>query len=462
MLIITPLLGVMGIISNKSSSKQIALLSSVITLLLGIIEWITLDDTMIMQGDGHLGIDGLSIILILLTTIIIPICIIVSWDQHKHSSMLILLLILESALIAIFCVTDLLLFYICFEVTLIPMFILIGVWGSRSQKIYAAYQFFIYTLAGSLLMLLSIILLYMETGSTSMEVLSRMELSESRERLIWLGFFISFAIKVPLIPFHVWLPYAHTESPLAGSILLAGVLLKLAGYGFIRVSLQLLGSASMYYMPLIYTLCIISIIYASLTTLRQIDLKSIIAYSSIGHMGIVVLGIFSNTVQGISGSILLMITHGLVSPGLFICVTALYDRYHTRIIKYYRGLVYNMPLLSTLFFLLILANIGIPLTGSFLGEILILMGSFEMNGILTCIGALGMILAAAYSIWLYNRITFGIQSTYLSNEMSDLNKRELSILSILLLLTIILGIYPNVVLDSINLVVSSIILDISK
>jgi NADH-ubiquinone oxidoreductase chain 4 len=382
-----------------------------------------------------------------------------SWDSIKVGIkyFLINFLILETLLIAVFVVLDLLLFYICFESTLIPIFLIIGQWGARERKIHAAYFFFLITLLGSLFMLLGILVMYFHIGTTDYQVLTTMDISFSRQRILWLAFFLSFAVKTPLVPVHLWLPYAHTESPLAGSIVLAGVSLKLAGYGILRTLLTFFPEASNYFSPLVFALCVISIIYTSFTTLRQIDLKSIIAYSSIGHMGIVVLGIFSNTLQGIEGAILLMLSHGLISPALFILVGCLYDRGHTRNLKYFRGIVMIMPLFVIFFFLAILGNIAVPLSSNFLGEFLTLTGVFQRAPIITMLGATGIILGAAYSIWLFNRVSFGYQSVYIK-EMKDLSRREFMTLLPLLFLTFFLGISPNMILDALHISVSSLLI----
>jgi NADH-ubiquinone oxidoreductase chain 4 len=331
-----------------------------------------------------------------------------------------------------------------------------SLWGARERKIHAAYQFFLYTLLGSLFMLLAILVIYFEVGSTDFQVLAVADISETRQRILWLGFFLSFAVKVPMIPFHIWLPYAHTESPTAGSVLLAGILLKLAGYGFLRVSLALLPDASCYFTPLVYALSVISIIYASFTTLRQIDLKTIVAYSSIGHMGIVVIGIFSNTIQGIEGSIILMLAHGIVSPALFLLVGVVYDKYHTRILKYYRGLTTYMPVWSILFFFFTLGNIAVPLSANFVGEFMTFAGAFQQNPILTVLGGLGMILSAGYGIWLYNRVSFGAYSKYII-PLGDINRREFMILLPLLILMFIMGLFPNIFLETMHLAVSNLL-----
>jgi len=470
-LLMIPIIGVITIFlvgENTSYQKQVALITSLINFILSLVLWANFDSNyngfqFVTEFSpfvwGRLGLDGISIFFVLLTTFTIPICILSSWDSIKVGIkyFLINFLILETLLIAVFVVLDLLLFYICFESTLIPIFLIIGQWGARERKIHAAYFFFLITLLGSLFMLLGILVMYFHIGTTDYQVLTTMDISFSRQRILWLAFFLSFAVKTPLVPVHLWLPYAHTESPLAGSIVLAGVSLKLAGYGILRTLLTFFPEASNYFSPLVFALCVISIIYTSFTTLRQIDLKSIIAYSSIGHMGIVVLGIFSNTLQGIEGAILLMLSHGLISPALFILVGCLYDRGHTRNLKYFRGIVMIMPLFVIFFFLAILGNIAVPLSSNFLGEFLTLTGVFQRAPIITMLGATGIILGAAYSIWLFNRVSFGYQSVYIK-EMKDLSRREFMTLLPLLFLTFFLGISPNMILDALHISVSSLLI----
>lgn len=359
-------------------------------------------------------------------------------------------------MIAVFIVLDLLLFYIFFESTLIPMFLIIGIFGHNETRIRAAYLFFLYTLLGSLFMLLAILVMYFSAGSTDFSLLETTEYKLEVQKILWLAIFFAFAIKTPLVPFHIWLPYAHTESPLAGSIVLAGVILKLAGYGMLRVLVGILPEASNDFSPLVFAICALSVVYASFTTLRQIDMKTVIAYSSIPHMAVAVLGLFSNTIQGIEGGIILLLAHGLVSPGLFICVGYLYDRYHTRLMKYYRGLVFTMPILSVCFFVLILANMSTPLTAGFIGEFMALAGAFQKNSVVTLIGALSIILTAAYSIWLFNRTAFGAPSIYLV-PAGDLNRRELMTLLPLLFLVVLFGIYPNLILSCLHVSVSNLL-----
>ena len=406
-----------------------------------------------------LGLDGISLFFVILTTFLVPVCILVAWSSVKNykKEYIIAFLVLESFMIAVFCMLDLLLFYVFFESVLIPMFIIIGVWGSRQRKIQAAYQFFLYTLLGSLFMLLAILLIFFQTGTTDLQILLTSEFSERRQILLWLAFFASFAVKVPMLPVHIWLPEAHVEAPTGGSVILAGILLKLGTYGFLRFSIPMFPDATLYFTPFIYTLSVIAILYTSLTTIRQIDLKKIIAYSSVAHMNFVTIGMFSLNMQGIEGSILLMLSHGLVSSALFLCVGALYDRHKTRLVRYYGGIVNTMPIFSVIFLFFTLANMSLPGTSSFIGEFLILVGAFQRNTLIATIAALGMVLGAAYSLWLYNRVVFGnLKPAYL-NKFSDLNRREVFIFIPFILGVMWMGIYPEIFLESMHTSVSNLI-----
>nr|BED43651.1 NADH dehydrogenase subunit 4 [Pyropia sp. Myanmar_A]BED43675.1 NADH dehydrogenase subunit 4 [Pyropia sp. Myanmar_B]BED43699.1 NADH dehydrogenase subunit 4 [Pyropia sp. Myanmar_C] len=399
-----------------------------------------------------IGIDGISLFFILLTTWLITVCILISWNMPNSQikEYLICFLLLEAILIQVFCVLDVLFFYIFFESVLIPMFLIIGVWGSRERKIRAAYQFFIYTLAGSLLMLLSILVIYFQHGTTDIQILWNINFNIRTQILLWLAFFASLAVKIPMIPFHIWLPEAHAEAPTAGSVILAGVLLKMGGYGFLRFSLPMFPEASLYFAPLIYLLSIIAAIYASLTTIRQVDLKKIIAYSSVSHMGFVTLGLFSFNSQGIEGSIILMLSHGLVSSALFLCVGILYDRHKTRLIKYYGGLVQIMPIFSILLLFFTFSNIGFPGTSSFVGEFLVLIGLFQFSPVSTFLSAFSMILGAGYSIWLFNRICFGNLKLQYITSFQDISRREFCILFPLSIFVLWMGIYPEIFLTEIH------------
>jgi proton-translocating NADH-quinone oxidoreductase chain M len=352
---------------------------------------------------------------------------------------------------------DLLGFYILYEGVLIPMFLIIGVWGARKEKITAAYYFFFYTFVGSIIMLLSIIYLYNKTGSTDYAVLLSQSLDKETQKYVFLAFLASFAVKIPKYPFHIWLPLAHVEAPLSGSILLAAVLIKLGSYGFIRFALPLLPDACHYFAPLVNTMALLAIIYASVTTIRQTDLKRIIAYSSIGHMGVVMLGIFSLTTEGIEGSIYLQIGHGLVSSALFIIVTNIYDRHHTRLVKYYRGLAITMPIWAIMFVIFTMANIAVPLSCNFIGEFLSLYSIYTTNIFIGIIGGIGIILSAGYALLLLNRVTFGSMSPYIS-ENRDLNRREFYILFPLAILTVLFGVYPSWIFDKIHYAVINLLI----
>lgn len=408
-----------------------------------------------------LAVDGVSLFFIILSTFLTVVCILVSWEsiQYRVREFMILLFLIEFLLINVFTVLDLFLFYVFFEGILIPMFIMIGIWGSRERKIHAAYQFFLYTLTGSILMLLVIIYIYINIGTTYWGMLVNYTFIFEKEAIFWLAIFISLAVKIPMVPVHIWLPEAHVEAPTAGSVLLAGILLKMGGYGFLRFLLPVFPTASHYFTPFVLVIAVISIIYSSLTTIRQIDLKKIIAYSSVGHMNFVMLGIFSGTVEGVEGAIFLMISHGIVSSGLFMCVGILYDRYKTRIIEYYGGLATKMPIFAIFFFIFTLANVGMPGTSSFIGEILILIGIMHINTTAAVLGFTGMIFGAVYSIWLYNRVMFGsVKQEYiwfyndLAWEISPQQgiDREAFMLFPLVFLILVLGIYPNLILDSVH------------
>jgi NADH-ubiquinone oxidoreductase chain 4 len=395
------------------------------------------------------GIDGISLFFILLTTFIIPICILVGWITIKSyvKEYCFCLLSLESLLIVVFSTLDLFFFYVFFEGVVIPMFILIGVWGSRERKIRAAYQFFLYTLGGSILMLLGILLIYVQAGTTDLQILLTTEFSDRRQLLLWLGFFASFAVKIPMMPVHLWLPEAHVEAPTAGSLILAGILLKLGTYGLLRFSIPLFPYASLYFTPLVYSISIIGIIYTSLTTIRQIDLKKIIAYSSVAHMNVVTVGLFSLNAQGVEGSLLLMLAHGIVSPALFLCVDVLYSRHKTRLIRYYGGLAQSMPIFCTFFLIFTMANIALPLSANFVAEFLIFQGAFLNNRVVAFLTATSMILSGAYALWAYNRIAFGfIKPVYLVNY-SDLSRREFFMFVPFLVLTFWLGVQPAPFID---------------
>lgn len=401
------------------------------------------------------GIDGISILFVILTTFLIPFCILSVWVLKLRDIKLffILLLLIELLLILVFSTLDLLLFYIFFETILIPMFLIIGIWGSRVRKIKANYYFFFYTLVGSLLMLLAIVTIYSLTGTTNYFYLIFQNFSFSLQKILWLACFSSFAIKIPMCPLHLWLPEAHVEAPTVGSVLLAGVLLKLGSYGFLRFLISLFPLASIYFTPFIIIIATISIVYTAFTAIRQTDLKKVIAYASISHMNLIVLGLFSYNIFAIEGSILQMISHGLVSGGLFLCIGFLYDRYHTKLISYYSGLMLTMPLFSTIFLILIMSNIALPGTSNFIGEILIFLGLIHFNTIVVIINTSSIVLGAVYSLFLLNRICFGNLTQTFSTQ-SDLLKREIVIQIILISIILLLGLYPNGLLHILDCSVS--------
>jgi len=395
------------------------------------------------------GIDGISLFFVVLTTLLFPLCLLASWNSITQYTKAYLLgfLVMEFLLIAVFCVLDLVLFYVLFESVLIPMFLVIGVWGSRERKIRAGYLFFLYTLTGSLVMLLAIGYIFLNTGTTQYMSLLQIHWSPVEEKWLWLAFFIAFATKVPMVPVHIWLPEAHVEAPTAGSVLLAGILLKLGSYGFLRFSLPLFPEASFYFAPLVYVLAILGIVYTSLTAIRQTDLKRIIAYTSVAHMNLVMLGLFSFNVAGLEGAIIQSLSHGFVSSALFLLIGVLYDRYHTRMVKYYSGLMHTMPLFGTLFLFFTMANIGLPPTSSFVGEFLILVGIFQTNTTACVWGATGMVLGGAYALWLFNRIAYGNIKDQFIPHFTDIGKREFFTFIPLVIGTIGLGLFPEWVLS---------------
>jgi len=357
----------------------------------------------------------------------------------------------------VFSVLDVLVFYIFFESILIPMFLVIGVWGSRTRKLKAAYQFFLYTLIGSLFMLLAIFYMFFETGTTDFQILNTVLFPEEKELILWIAFFLSFSVKVPMVPVHIWLPEAHVEAPTSGSVILAGILLKMGTYGLLRFSLSLFPYASIYFTPLVYVLSAVAVIYTSLTTLRQIDLKKIIAYSSVAHMAFVTIGIFTFNLYGIEGSLLIMLSHGFISSALFLCIGVLYDRHHTRLIKYYSGLTQVMPIYSFFFVFFSMANLGFPGTSSFAGEFLTLIGSYQSNTFVTFFASTGMILGAGYSLWLCNRVLFGPLAVNYIIQYTDVTRRELAVLTPLLLCTVWMGVYPEIFLDPMHLTIANLL-----
>jgi NADH-quinone oxidoreductase subunit M len=475
-LILLPTIGSLFLIFSKSNDqsnstiKYVALFTSVVNFLLSIYLWFLFDETtsafqfvedrewLIGIVNYKVGIDGISILFVILTTFITPLCIISVNNSVKKRlrDFLIAILIMESFMIGVFCSLDLVIFYLFFEAGLIPMFLIIGIWGGP-KRVYSAFKFFLYTLLGSVLMLVAIISIYWIAGTTDVVKLYELGIDSKYQNLLWLAFFSSFAVKTPMWPVHTWLPDAHVEAPTAGSVLLAAILLKMAGYGFIRFSLGLFPIASDLFTPLIYALSLIAIIFTSLIALMQEDMKKLIAYSSVAHMGFVTLGIFTIQQQGIEGSIIQMISHGLVSAALFLCVGVVYDRIHSRLINTYGGIVSIIPKYSVLFMLFTLAAIGLPGTSGFIGEFLILMGAFKDNFLVAVIASLGVILGAAYMLWLYKRVVFGKLVNNDLNKLTDLDKSEYFILISLALPTLFFGFYPEPLFNTIEVSVIDLI-----
>jgi NADH-quinone oxidoreductase subunit M len=396
----------------------------------------------------HMGVDGISLPFVILTTALMPICIIASWGpiQTRVKEYMIAFLALETLMIGTFSALDLVLFYLFFEGGLIPMFLIIGVWGGP-RRVYASFKFFLYTLLGSVLMLLAIMAMYWQAGTTDIPGLMRHAFPHGMQTWLWLAFFASFAVKMPMWPVHTWLPDAHVEAPTAGSVILAAILLKMGGYGFLRFSLPMFPLASHDLAPLVFTLSVVAIVYTSLVALVQEDMKKLIAYSSVAHMGFVTMGIFAATTQGVAGGIFQMISHGIVSGALFLCVGVVYDRMHTREIAAYGGLVNRMPLYAVVFMVFTLANVGLPGTSGFVGEFLALIGTFRTNMWVATIASLGVILSAAYALWLYRKVVFGEITRPALRTIGDLNFREVVVLAPLVVLTILFGFYPNPILD---------------
>ncbi len=475
-IIFLPLLGSLFIFlfknykDNSQSPVYISLFTSLVNLILVFFLWYSFDKSYLgfqfieeknwINGliKFKLGIDGISILFVLLTALIAPICIIscINSVKERIKEFLIAILVLETFMIGVFCSLDLVVFYLFFEAGLIPMFIIIGVWGGP-KRVYSAFKFFLYTLLGSVLMLVAILTIYWLTGTTDITEIFKIKIPQEYQYLLWLAFFSSFAVKMPMWPVHTWLPDAHVEAPTAGSVILAAILLKMGGYGFLRFSIGLFPVASEYFIPLIYSLSIIAIIYTSLVALMQEDMKKLIAYSSVAHMGYVTLGIFTFTKEGIDGSIFQMISHGLISAALFLCVGVLYDRTHSRLISSYGGIVDYLPKYSLVFMIFVLAALGLPGTTGFLGEFLVLVGIFKKNYLVAILASFGVILAAAYMLWLSKRVIFGKIKNLEIKNLSDINFYEKIMLSLLAIIIIVFGFYPEPILDTMNISVNSLI-----
>ena len=466
-IIFLPMLGALFILAIRGedeiavrNARYVALWTTVITFLLSLVIWIEFDPTTHLfqfeekrewLGNSinyRLGVDGISMLFVILTTFLMPLCVLASWSavQSRVKAYMIAFLVLETLMVGVFCALDLVVFYLFFEGGLIPMFLIIGVWGGQ-RRVYASFKFFLYTLLGSVLMLLAIMAMYWEAGTTDIPALLAYKFPPGMQAWLWFAFLASFAVKMPMWPVHTWLPDAHVEAPTAGSVVLAAVLLKMGGYGFLRFSIPMFPLASEQFAPLIFLLSIIAIIYTSLVALAQEDVKKLIAYSSVAHMGFVTMGIFTLTTQGLEGGIFQMLSHGIVSAALFLCVGVIYDRMHTRRIDAYGGLVNRMPLYAFCFMVFTLANVGLPGTSGFVGEFLTLIGAFRVNSWVAFFATTGVILSATYALWLYRRVIFGQLEKPELKAIADIDRREIVILAPLVALTILFGIYPAPLLD---------------
>ncbi|WP_276199540.1 NADH-quinone oxidoreductase subunit M [Chelatococcus sp. XZ-Ab1] len=466
-LLILPLVGAAFILmvrgseeAVRSNARSAALVTTLATLVLSLVAWgrfdtasaafqLTEDHAWLTEAIRfRLGVDGFSMPFVLLTTFLMPFCILASWTsiEKRVKEYMVAFLVLETTMIGVFVAQDLVLFYLFFEAGLIPMFLIIGIWGGK-RRIYASFKFFLYTLLGSVLMLIAIMAMYWDAGTTDIAALLKHPFAPAMQTWLWLAFFASFAVKMPMWPVHTWLPDAHVEAPTAGSVILAGILLKMGGYGFIRFSIPMFPEASADFAPLVFALSVIAIIYTSLVALMQEDIKKLIAYSSVAHMGFVTMGIFTMTTQGIQGAMFQMVSHGLVSGALFLCVGVIYDRMHTREIAAYGGLVQRMPRYAVVFMVFTMANVGLPGTSGFIGEFLSLAGAFKANPWVAVLATSGVILSAAYALWLYRRVVFGVIEKDNLKTITDLNTREMVVLVPLLVLVIWYGLQPGAILD---------------
>ncbi|WP_069882722.1 NADH-quinone oxidoreductase subunit M [Bosea sp. BIWAKO-01] len=467
-LLVLPLVGAAFILAQRgdeasvsSNARYVALATTIATFFLACVAWGRFDSAnpafQLVETHGwvsdaikfKLGVDGFSFPFVVLTAFLMPFCILASWTsvEKRVREYMVAFLILETLMIGVFVALDLVLFYVFFEAGLIPMFLIIGIWGGK-RRVYASYKFFLYTLLGSVLMLLALMAMYWNAGTTDIPTLLAHKFPVSMQPWLWLAFFASFAVKMPMWPVHTWLPDAHVEAPTAGSVILAAILLKMGGYGFIRFSIPMFPEASAMFAPLVFALSVIAIIYTSLVALMQEDIKKLIAYSSVAHMGFVTMGLFTLTPQGIQGAMFQMVSHGLVSGALFLCVGVIYDRMHTREIAAYGGLVNRMPRYAVAFMVFTMANVGLPGTAGFVGEFLTIIGAFKANPWVAFFAAFGVILSAGYALWLYRRVVFGELVKPELKSITDLNTREVVILAPLMLLTIWYGIAPGTILDA--------------
>jgi len=473
-----PLVGALFIFSIRGdnetvalNARSVALWTTGINFFLSLYIWFNFDPSTadfqfvekvewmpVLGLQYHMGIDGISMLFVLLTTLLSPICILASWEaiQTRVKEYMISFLILETLMVGMFCALDLMVFYIYFEGVLIPMFLIIGIWGGP-RRVYAAFKLFLYTLLGSVLMLLAMFTMYVDAGTTDIVQLMNHNFPAELQTWLFLAFFASFAVKVPMWPVHTWLPDAHVEAPTAGSVILAGVLLKFGGYGFLRFSLPMFPLATVDFTPMVYTLSIIAVVYTSFVALVQEDMKKLIAYSSVAHMGFVTIGAFTLTIQGVEGAIYVMLSHGIVSAALFLIVGVVYDRIHSRDIEVYGGLVHRMPGYALTFMFFMLASVGLPGTGGFIGEFLVLLGAFQVNVWVCALAALGVILGAAYMLYLYRRIIFGELTKDVLKKIADMSPREWAVFAPLIILTLWMGIYPLPFLDIMHVSVENLL-----
>jgi len=453
------------------NARSVALWTSSITFLLSILIWTNFDPTeagfqLVEQGEWfvgvdinyHVGVDGISLWFVLLSTLLTMLCVISSWYSVnvRVKEFMVAFLVMDTLMVGVFCALDLVLFYLFFEGILIPMFLIIGIWGGP-RRVYSAFKFFLYTLLGSVLFLVAILVMYFHEGTTDIPTLMAADFAPGLQKWLWLAMFASFAVKIPMWPFHTWLPDAHVEAPTAGSVLLAGVLLKLGGYGYLRFSLPMLPDASEFFTPLIYTLSVVAVIYTSLVALMQEDMKKLIAYSSVAHMGFVTIGIFTPNALGIDGSIIQMLSHGVVSAALFLGVGVVYDRLHTHEIARFEGLVNRMPLYAATFMLFTLASVGLPGTSGFVGEILVIVGVFGVNSWVALLAATGGFLSVAYMLWLYRRVFFGELTKDDLKLFPDLRPNEIIAFAPLAIITLLMGVYPDLFLDPMRASVDNLI-----